>query len=227
MPRIRRWRPASRCRSFHNTEHRHVLWSLVTIRGRYSTRHRLEHSQRKFEHRWEPVRDQLVFLLSPAVVLGQLAYHLFLLEDNVDTTFVWVKFDRIGFHHFPAAKTDKRFEDVSYLGAVHRHKFFFLVKIEVFHDDREIEFHQLLNRLTGHMDRVPDNYDHKSCEMLAKQVADLLNEWYPGRALIVEVSEDNECGAILIRQSKPEEQIERMIMELVANDEIKDHKAAG
>lgn len=39
--------------------------------------------------------------------------------------------------------------------------------------------------------------DHKSCEMIAREVIQELTRIYPGRDMIVEVNEDQENGAIL------------------------------
>lgn len=105
---------------------------------------------------------------------------------------IWVTFQRVGFHHFPGA-AGVGFEDVSYLSHTHRHLFKFKVSIEVFHDDRELEFHQFLNWLESVLDdRI--NIDNKSCEMLADILAASIYEKYPGRNFDIEVSEDGECG---------------------------------
>jgi hypothetical protein len=100
---------------------------------------------------------------------------------------IWVTFQRAGFHRYPNAP-----EDVGYLAFEHRHLFKFKVGIEVFHDDREIEFHQFLRWLesTGSM----ANLDYRSCEMIADDLAREIQNRYPNRDLEIEVSEDGECG---------------------------------
>jgi hypothetical protein len=60
---------------------------------------------------------------------------------------IWVTFQKEGIHKYPAALEDPKLAtgdeyDVSFLGYPHRHMFHFKVQIEVFHDDREIEFIQ-------------------------------------------------------------------------------------
>jgi hypothetical protein len=60
---------------------------------------------------------------------------------------IWVTFQKEGIHKYPAALTDPNLAtgdeyDVSFLGYPHRHIFHFKVAIEVFHDDRDIEFIQ-------------------------------------------------------------------------------------
>jgi len=56
------------------------------------------------------------------------------------TNQIWVKFSKEGIHKYPAALTDPTLADVSFLGYPHRHIFHFKVAIQVFHDDRDIEF---------------------------------------------------------------------------------------
>ena len=60
---------------------------------------------------------------------------------------IWVTFKKEGIHKYPAALEDPALAtgdeyDVSFLGYPHRHIFHFKVAIEVFHDDRDIEFIQ-------------------------------------------------------------------------------------
>lgn len=106
---------------------------------------------------------------------------------------IWVTFRKAGLHRYPAAGT-QGLEDVEYLSHPHRHLFHFKVSIEVFHDDREIEFHQFLNFLEDAV--ATSGLDYKSCEMIADDVAKLVAEKYQARPRIlgVEVSEDGECG---------------------------------
>jgi hypothetical protein len=54
---------------------------------------------------------------------------------------IWVTFQRAGIHRYPDAP-----DDVGYLANNHRHQFKFKVSIEVFHMNRELEFHQLVSR---------------------------------------------------------------------------------
>lgn len=101
---------------------------------------------------------------------------------------IWVTFQRSGFHRYPDAP-----DDVGYLASVHRHLFQFKVSIEVFHDDREVEFHQFLGWLEGLYNNALI-LDNRSCEMIADELAQLIKVAYPGRDLVIEVSEDGECG---------------------------------
>jgi len=60
---------------------------------------------------------------------------------------IWVTFAKEGVHMYPGADKDPAlatgdWDDVSFLGIPHRHIFHFRVRIEVFHNDRDIEFIQ-------------------------------------------------------------------------------------
>ena len=60
---------------------------------------------------------------------------------------IWVTFSKEGVHFYPGADKDPKlatgdWDDVGFLGYKHRHIFHFKVWIEVFHDDRDIEFIQ-------------------------------------------------------------------------------------
>lgn len=106
---------------------------------------------------------------------------------------VWVTFQQYGFHSYPAADVD-----VYYLRDTHRHIFKYKVTVSVTHDDREIEFHQLLNFcLNQFSDLGTLQLNYKSCEMLAQDLLGVLQTKYGNRHYEVEVSEDGECGAIV------------------------------
>ena len=114
---------------------------------------------------------------------------------------IWITFDREGIHRYPAALTDPALNtgdkyDVSFLAHPHRHKFFFRVEIDVFHDDRDIEFIQFKRWCEQLFDVGTLQLNHKSCEMIADDLAAAINNRYPGRCIIVSVAEDNENGAI-------------------------------
>lgn len=117
---------------------------------------------------------------------------------------IWVTFQRAGFHKYPQAATDSTLSDVSYLGDRHRHLFKFKVQIEVFHNDRELEFHQVLNFCESLYQEKNLEIDYKSVEMLADDLYEPLATRYPGRSMKIEVSEDGECGCLIeYRKAKP------------------------
>ena len=119
---------------------------------------------------------------------------------------IWVTFRKEGIHCYPAAATDPKLNtageyDVAFLANPHRHMFHFRVSIDVFHNDRDIEFIQfkrwLENLYSGtgpyNQGRVLE-LDWKSCEMIADDLYIQIADRYPGRAVVIEVSEDGENG---------------------------------
>lgn len=119
---------------------------------------------------------------------------------------IWVTFQKEGIHKYPAALDDPKLAtgdeyDVSFLGYPHRHIFHFRVCIEVFHDDRDIEFIQFkrwLERLYS-ADKSGGVLvlDYKSCEMICDELAETINKKYPNRRMEITVSEDGENGATI------------------------------
>jgi len=109
---------------------------------------------------------------------------------------VWVTFQRAGFHRYPAASIDPMLESVSYLGTTHRHLFKFKVQIEIFHNDRDVEFHMALNYCESLLNGQID-LDYKSVEMLSDDLYTHLAIKYTGRDIRIEVSEDGECGCLV------------------------------
>ena len=117
---------------------------------------------------------------------------------------IWVTFSKEGIHKYPAALEDPKlatgdWDDVSFLGYPHRHIFHFKVWIEVFHDDRDIEFIQFkrwLERLYAEVESSSSvlQLDYKSCEMIADELAEQIQAEYPDRWLKISVAEDNENG---------------------------------
>lgn len=103
---------------------------------------------------------------------------------------IFVTWDFVGFHHWPDAKGQRE-----YLAHRHRHKFFCRAEMTVTHSDREVEFHDLLDfckAVTDSAERVS-----QSCEQIALLIGQaMLRQYGQGRNITVEVSEDNECGAI-------------------------------
>lgn len=115
---------------------------------------------------------------------------------------IWVTFRREGIHKYPAALTDPKLKtgdeyDVSFLGYPHRHVFHFKVAIEVFHDDRDIEFIQFKRWLENLYGKGTLELDYKSCEMMATDLYKQINARYPNREVTIDVSEDGENGATI------------------------------
>ena len=115
---------------------------------------------------------------------------------------IWVTFQREGIHRYPAALEDPKLKtgdeyDVSFLGHPHRHIFHFKVYIEVFHDDRDIEFIQFKRWLNNLYGQGELQLDYRSCEMIADDLYAKINSRYPGRKVWIDVSEDNENGTFV------------------------------
>ena len=120
----------------------------------------------------------------------------------MNETLIYVTFQKEGIHCYPAAATDANLAtgdkyDVSFLGTPHRHIFHFKVYVEVMHDDRDIEFIQFKRWLENCYSDGTLELNHKSCEMIARELNTTINARYPGREVWVDVSEDGENGAFL------------------------------
>ena len=121
---------------------------------------------------------------------------------------IWVTFAKEGVHKYPAAAEDPNLADVSFLANEHRHIFHFRVYIDVFHNDRDIEFIQFKRWLQGLYNSEVLTLDYKSCEMMADDLYLQIAQRYPNRCVIIEVSEDNENGcSITYNTHQPYQQI--------------------
>ena len=128
---------------------------------------------------------------------------------------IWVPFRKEGIHCYPAAATDPKLNtageyDVSFLANPHRHIFHFRVWIDVFHNDRDIEFIQFkrwLESLYNGSNSVLE-LDWKSCEMIADELYTHIADRYPDRSVTIEVSEDGENGcSITYNLTRPTQSI--------------------
>ena len=113
---------------------------------------------------------------------------------NASQKKIWVTFQREGIHCFPAAANDPKLADVAFLASPHRHIFHFRVAIDVFHDDRELEFIQFKRWLEALYVNTVLQLDYKSCEMIADDLYAQIAAKYPDRDVWIEVSEDGENG---------------------------------
>tara|TARA_A100000171_G_scaffold8411_1_gene6271 strand:- start:725 stop:1141 length:417 start_codon:yes stop_codon:yes gene_type:complete len=102
---------------------------------------------------------------------------------------IWVTFQKEGIHKYPNAP-----KEVEFLKYPHRHIFKFKVQIEVYNDDRDIEFFIFKRWLESlYADDILE-LDYKSCEMIADDLAKEIKDKYSGRWLAIDVSEDGENG---------------------------------
>lgn len=110
-------------------------------------------------------------------------------------TYIKARTEFEGFHYYPnAGEIDPR---IKFLENEHRHMFKVEVKIEVFHEDRELEFFLVKWALQDFI--KAGNQNHKSCEMIATDILEkhLLPIYGTNRYYEVVVSEDGESDGIV------------------------------
>lgn len=100
---------------------------------------------------------------------------------------IFIRFTFAGFHRWEGAPAHR-----SYLATRHRHLFGVEVKCLVNNDDREIEFHDLLDESKAFF--TEPERGNQSCEMMARALGEFLAKRHQ-RSFSVIVSEDGECGA--------------------------------
>ena len=115
------------------------------------------------------------------------------------TATLFVRFSQPGIHCWP--------DGPGYLATPHRHQFYVEVQLDSSVDDeRSVEFHELLEhaktvfRDVAHREGSvlgAHNYGRMSCESMADAVGRRLAKYY-NRTVSVSVSEDDECGAIVV-----------------------------
>ena len=108
--------------------------------------------------------------------------------------FVTTQFE--GIHCYPDAP-----DEVAFLRSPHRHMFHVKYEVEVFHDDRELEFILVKRALEAYVP-ILKNLEHKSCEMIARAIMEWSDNKYGIRHVRITVSEDGENGAVLERKTK-------------------------
>ena len=69
------------------------------------------------------------------------------------------------------------------------------IAIEVFHDDRDIEFIQFKRWILNLYNQGTLQNDYKSCEMMSDDLYVQIAKKYPGRKIEIDVSEDGENGS--------------------------------
>lgn len=117
---------------------------------------------------------------------------------NETTTFATVRFELVGFHRWEMPTPLRE-----YLKLEHRHKFHVELSIEVFHADREVEFHDLAaesERWVSEMGKPREggglSFGTMSCEIIAARlVGHAIARYGADRAMRCKVFEDAEHGA--------------------------------
>ena len=106
--------------------------------------------------------------------------------------FIYVTFQTEFIHQYKNAP-----DEVSFLRYPHRHIAHIKVQVEVFHNDREIEFIMLKHKLQNYCEL--DKLSNNSCETIAEMILDYVQENYGDqRDIKIIVSEDNENGCELV-----------------------------
>lgn len=83
--------------------------------------------------------------------------------------------------------------EVAFLQEPHRHIFTVEVEMEVFHNDRELEFIMVKRNLNKFLFNKPFGI-RSSCEQMATEIISFLVKTYGERQIIVSVFEDGENG---------------------------------
>ena len=106
-------------------------------------------------------------------------------------TFIYVTLQTEFIHQYKDAP-----EEVSFLRYPHRHIAHIKVEVEVFHNDREIEFIMLKRELQDYISL--NTLTNNSCEMIANNLLMYMKKHYgENRNINITVSEDNENGCKL------------------------------
>lgn len=102
--------------------------------------------------------------------------------------FIYITTQFEGFHKYPNAPNE-----VSFLRNKHRHIFKLKIWIEVFHNERDIEFILFKRQI----DTLINNSDMNdaSCEQISDYIYNKLKLVYSNRNIRIEVSEDGENGS--------------------------------
>lgn len=121
---------------------------------------------------------------------------------NQSSRMIWVTYQKEGIHCYPEALTDPTLKtnddyDVSFLGSPHRHMFHFKVGIQVYHNNRDIEFIQFKRWIESMYTNGTLELSYRSCEMLCDELYDTIAKRYPNRDVEITVSEDGENGATI------------------------------
>ena len=106
--------------------------------------------------------------------------------------FVYVTLQKEFIHQYKDAP-----EEVAYLRYPHRHIAHIMVQIEVYNNDREIEFIMLKHKLEEHLNLT--DLTNNSCETIADEILSFVQSEYDvNRDIEIVVSEDGENGCKLM-----------------------------
>lgn len=125
-----------------------------------------------------------------------------MLDSSMIDRSIEINFQREIVHQFEGSDQDPKFatggeDDVSFLANLHRHTVYFYVRVNVEHNDREIEFFQLKRFCQSIFPGDTHNVGSSSMEQLAEKLLGELITHHPKRNWEIRVMEDNENGAVV------------------------------
>ena len=88
-------------------------------------------------------------------------------------------------------------QEVAFLRNPHRHLFHVKLTVEVFHEDRDLEFFTVKEQLDHTIKQILLDDPMQSCEWMAIKILFKMSTKYPSRLMTCSVSEDGENGAIV------------------------------
>ena len=105
------------------------------------------------------------------------------------SNFIWIKTQQEFIHNYPNAPVE-----VKFLRNLHRHMFHFKVYLEVKGNNRDVEFIMFKKDIEKYLSNLHTSIKSTSCEALCDYIYEHIKNNYKGRAVKIEVSEDNENG---------------------------------
>lgn len=87
-------------------------------------------------------------------------------------------------------------KEVEFLQHKHSHIFKFKVYIEVFNNDRDVEFILFKRFIDNVLNSLSTDLENMSCEMLSDLLYEYIKEEYSNRYIKISVSEDNNYGSL-------------------------------
>lgn len=114
--------------------------------------------------------------------------------------FVWYSLNIEGFHMYPNETIE------TYLQNMHRHIFKCKVSVQVFDNDREIEFIRAkrnMETLVAKKFGKPADFGTMSCEAIGEWILSVMQQRHGhNRKMYIEVSEDGENGSVTWYESE-------------------------
>ena len=90
--------------------------------------------------------------------------------------YIWVTTQQEMYHHYPGAP-----KEVDFLKHKHRHIFKFKIYLEVFGDNRDVEFIMFKRKINYYIYLMTKDVKEKSCEMISNYLAEKIQRDYPER----------------------------------------------